>query len=74
VILYITLFKKDLFIYLYEYTVASDTQEEGVTDGCEPPCDCWEFNSGPLEEHLVFLTAETSLQPLRITLKEKHLG
>jgi hypothetical protein len=21
------------------------------TDGCEPPCGCWELNSGPLEEH-----------------------
>ncbi|KRY65434.1 hypothetical protein T4D_8955 [Trichinella pseudospiralis] len=19
-------------------------------DGCEPPCGCWELNSGPLEE------------------------
>jgi hypothetical protein len=22
-----------------------------ITDGCEPPCGCWELNSGPLEEH-----------------------
>ncbi|GAB1289525.1 Smoothelin [Apodemus speciosus] len=21
-----------------------------ITDGCEPPCDCWKLNSGPLEE------------------------
>jgi hypothetical protein len=21
-----------------------------VTDGCEPPCGCWELNPGPLEE------------------------
>jgi hypothetical protein len=21
-----------------------------ITDGCEPPCGCWELNSGPLEE------------------------
>jgi hypothetical protein len=32
-----------------------------ITDGCEPPCGCWELNSGPLEES-VFLTAEPSLQ------------
>jgi hypothetical protein len=33
------------------------------TDGCEPPCDFWELNSGPLEEQSVLLTAEPSLQP-----------
>ena len=32
-----------------------------ITDGCEPPCDCWELNSGPLEEQSV---AEPSLQAL----------
>jgi hypothetical protein len=21
-----------------------------ITDGCEPPCGCWELNLGPLEE------------------------
>ena len=34
-----------------------------VKDGCESPCDCWELNSVPLEEQLVLLTAELSLQP-----------
>jgi len=34
-----------------------------ITDGCEPPCVCWELNSGPLEEQSVLLTAEPSLQP-----------
>ena len=34
-----------------------------ISDGCEPPCGCWEFNSGPLEEQAVLLTAEPSLQP-----------
>ncbi|EDL89906.1 rCG56979 [Rattus norvegicus] len=33
-----------------------------ITDGCEPPCGCWELNSGPLEEQSVLLTAEQSLQ------------
>jgi hypothetical protein len=31
--------------------------------GCEPPCGCWELNSGPSEEQPVLLTAEPSLQP-----------
>jgi hypothetical protein len=34
-----------------------------VTDGCEPPCGCWDLNSGPLEEQSVLLTAEPSNQP-----------
>jgi hypothetical protein len=38
-----------------------------ITDDCEPPCGCWEFNSGPVEEQSVLLTAEPSLQP-------KHIG
>ncbi|KAL6057963.1 hypothetical protein STEG23_015831, partial [Scotinomys teguina] len=34
-----------------------------ISDGCEPPCGCWEFNSGPLEEQPMLLTSEPSLQP-----------
>ncbi|KAM7329170.1 hypothetical protein ACRRTK_010783 [Alexandromys fortis] len=36
-----------------------------IIDGCEPPCGCWELNSGPLEEQPVLLTSEPSLQPTR---------
>ena len=36
---------------------------EPSIDGSEPPCGCWELNSGPLEEQPVLLTAEPSLQP-----------
>jgi hypothetical protein len=36
-----------------------------ITDGCEPPCGCWESNLGPLEEHPVLLVSEPSLQPLK---------
>ena len=39
-----------------------------ITDGCEPPCGCWELNSGPLEEQAMLLTAEPSLQPCIIFL------
>jgi hypothetical protein len=34
-----------------------------MMDGCEPPCGCWEVNSGSLEEQSVLFTAELSLQP-----------
>ena len=27
-----------------------------VTDGCEPPCGCWDLNSGPSEEQSGALT------------------
>jgi hypothetical protein len=34
--------------------------------GCEPPCGCWDLNSGPLEEQSVLLTTEPSRQPADI--------
>ena len=33
-------------------------------DGCEPPCVCWDLNSGSLEEQSVLLTAKPPLQAL----------
>jgi hypothetical protein len=49
------LFLKIYSFYVYEYTVAVCLQThqkalDPITDGCEPPCGCWELNSGPLEE------------------------
>jgi hypothetical protein len=41
-----------------------------ITDGCEPPCGCWDLNSEPLEEQLVFLTTEPSLQPLKLLINK----
>jgi hypothetical protein len=40
-----------------------DPLESELQGGCEPPCRCWDLNSGPLEEKPVFLTAELFLQP-----------
>jgi hypothetical protein len=37
-------------------------------DGCEPPCGCWDLNSGPLEEQSALLTADPSHQPPLNTL------
>ena len=59
---------KDLFIIISKYTVAIFRQHQKrapdpITDGCEPPCGCWELNSGPLEEQSVLLTTEPSLPP-----------
>jgi hypothetical protein len=33
-----------------------------ITDSCELSCDCWELNTGPLEEQSVLLITEPSLQ------------
>ena len=60
-------FKKDLFIH-YMLVHCSCLQiyqkrvSDLITDGCEPLCGCWDLNSGPLEEQLVLLTSEPSLQ------------
>ena len=43
-----------------------------VTDGCEPPCGCWDLNSGPLEEQLALLTTEPAHQ-LQNLLLDAHL-
>lgn len=40
-------------------------QKRGQTDGSEPARGCWDSNPGPLEEQLVLLTTELSLQPPR---------
>jgi hypothetical protein len=49
---------------------------------CEPPCGCWELNSGPLEEQSILLTTKPSLQPellsgtiheIKQKQKQKHL-
>jgi hypothetical protein len=62
------LFFKDLFIYLFiicKYTAAviQKRASDLITDGFEPPCGCWDLNSGPLEEQSVPLTTEPSFQP-----------
>jgi hypothetical protein len=59
-------FLKHVFIYLicvhcsYLQTHQKRTSDP-ITDGCEPPCGCWELNSEPLEEQPVLLTVESSL-------------
>jgi len=58
-----------LFVFLFfrfTYFMCEDTvtvfrhqkrASDPITDGCEPPCGCWELNSGPLGEQSVLLTA-----------------
>jgi hypothetical protein len=53
---------------MWEHCICLNTYQkrasDPITDGCEPPCGCWDLNSGPLEEQSVLLTTESSLQPL----------
>jgi hypothetical protein len=56
-------------MYVSTLLLSSDKQKresDPITDGLEPPCGCWELNSGHLEEQSVLLTAEPSLQPLTV--------
>jgi hypothetical protein len=56
--------KKIIFLFFntyYIYSIRTAYMPAGqkmasdpITDGYEPPCGCWELNSGPLEEHLEF--------------------
>jgi hypothetical protein len=43
-------------------------------DGFEPPCGCWDLNSGPPEEQSVLLTTEPSLQPPVSHFKKEKKG
>jgi hypothetical protein len=40
------------YVYDYNYSCLQTHQKRAsapITDGCEPPCGCWELNSGALE-------------------------
>ena len=57
----------------YVYLVPEDSIRfpgNGVTDGCEMPCGCWELNLGPLQKQQVLLTSKSPLQAPHIFLKE----
>jgi hypothetical protein len=57
--------RKIYFMYMSTLSLSSEHQKktsDPISDGCEPPCRCWDLNSGPQEEQIVLLTAELSLQ------------
>ena len=62
------------FMYMSTPLLSSDTPEKGINpiaDGCEPPCGCWDLNSGPLEGQSVLLTTEPSHQTPKFFLIKK---
>jgi hypothetical protein len=60
-------FLRFIYYYISVHCSCLQTHEKRssdlITDGCEPPCGCWDLNSGPSEEQSVLLTAESSPQP-----------
>jgi hypothetical protein len=59
---------------MYEYSAACQKRTANPPIyGCEPPCGCWELNSGPLEEQPVLSAAEPPLQPATILLNKENL-
>ena len=72
---YVQLFFFKIYLFIIcKYTVAVFRHQKRasdlVTDGCEPPCGCWDLNSGPLEEQSALLTAEPSFQPFNMLFLE----
>jgi hypothetical protein len=57
-----TLFILCMWVHCHFLQWHQKRTSDPITNGCEPPCGCWELNSGPLEEQSVFLIAEPSLQ------------
>ena len=60
-------------MYMSTLNTHQERVPDPITDGCEPPCGCWELNAGLLEEQPVLLSAEPSLQPRKINLKKKKV-
>jgi hypothetical protein len=66
IILYYNYYIKVIILVVVHYSCLQTHQKKAsdlIKDGCEPPCGCWDLNSGPLEDQSVLLTLESSLQP-----------
>jgi hypothetical protein len=77
--LYFSFFKRFIYLsYVWVHCSCLQTPQKSaldpITDGCEPPCGCWELNPEPLEEQSVFLTSEPSLQPIILILIEAYFS
>ena len=63
----LSFFPPKIYLFIWVHCSCLRTHQKKasdlITDGCEPPCGCWELTSVPPEEKSVLLTAEPSLQP-----------
>jgi hypothetical protein len=73
---YSFLFFFKIYLYMQVHCSCLQTHQkrasDPIIDGCEPPCDRWNLNSGPSEEQSVLLTTEPSLQLLCEFSKSVH--
>jgi hypothetical protein len=59
------------FLCMYVYTICVQCPQKpeegissskaGITEGCEPPCECWELSPGPLKGQPMPRTTKDSL-------------
>jgi hypothetical protein len=63
-----------IFVHCSCFQTYQRRASDPITDGCEPPCGCWELNSGPLEEQSELLNGEPSLQPLSSYFLKSHVS
>ena len=56
------LWPKDLLFIIIR--LQTHQKSDLITGGFDPPCGCWDLNSGPSEEQSLHLLAETSHHPL----------
>jgi hypothetical protein len=71
------LFLNDLFIsFIWVHCSSLHTHQnrasDPITDGCEPPCGCWELNSGPLEAQAVSALNLWAISPVPSSLILSH--
>ena len=62
------LFVLCMWVYCHCLQAHQKRASDPITDGCGPPCGCWDLNSGLLEEQSVLLTAGPFLQPYLLVL------
>jgi hypothetical protein len=72
---------KDFYICLFiihKYTVAvfrpPRRGHQISLQMVEPPCGCWDLNSGPSEGQSVLLTTEPSISPTYCLLPNAHIN
>jgi hypothetical protein len=71
ILFYFILFYFILFYFMSECSAAHTSTgqrraSDPLIDSSEPPCDCWELNSRPLEKQPVLLTTEPSHKSMDI--------
>lgn len=59
--------------YLRQQAEVTEFSETRVTDGCELPYRKWESNLSPMEDQLVFLTTEPTIQHYLLLSKKNRL-